>query len=72
MASAEPSEPIEHHGCTSRQVHVLLGVVGVDRADRAALVDQEVEEHVERVRGRGLSRPIFAAMTRSMVWPSNR
>ena len=36
-------------GLDQGQVHVLLGVVGVDRADRPGFLDQEVEEHVERI-----------------------
>ena len=43
-------------GLDQRQVHVLLGVMGVNRADRAIFLDQEVEEDVERVGGRVASR----------------
>ena len=44
-------------GLNQREVHVLLGVMGVDRADRPVLFDQEVEEHVERVGGGVRFRP---------------
>ena len=54
-------------GLNQRQVHVVLGVMGVDRADRALFLDQEVEEHVERVGGRASTAADFAAMIWSMV-----
>ncbi len=44
-------------GLDQGEVHVLFGVMGVDRADRAVLLDQEIEEHVERVGRRAERQP---------------
>src|SRR6185295_11997066 len=39
-------------GLRHRERHVLLGVVRVDRRDRAVLLDQEIEKPLDRVGGR--------------------
>src|SRR5688500_11821051 len=38
------------------QIHVLFGVVGVNRGDGAAFLDEQIEEHVERI-GLGIKIP---------------
>ena len=42
-------------GLNQRQVHVFLGVMGVDRSHRTVLLDQKIEENVERVGRRRLA-----------------